>query len=111
MYNVLVCIKIQKCLTLKPNVFSVSGDSGFSDVNSVCRVDVLDSTLKVTHWPYRPGINATSSGRDTMSIVSSTQYQHMEDVKVDIPVPRHPEDTLKPVSDTSAQKHSRSRSI
>ncbi|XP_056587529.1 GTPase IMAP family member 8-like isoform X2 [Triplophysa dalaica] len=90
---------------------NMSGDSGFSDFNSECRVDVFNSTFKVSNWLGHPENNPTSSGYDTMSIVSSTQYQKMEDVKVDSYMPRHPEDTPKPVSDTSAQKHSRSISI
>ncbi|XP_018937223.2 GTPase IMAP family member 8 [Cyprinus carpio] len=90
---------------------NMSGDSGFSDVNSVFGVDVLNSTVKVSNWLGRPGNDATSSGYDTMSIASSTQYQKMEDVKVDIPGSRQPVGNLKPARDTSAKKHSRSRSI
>ncbi|XP_016366166.1 GTPase IMAP family member 8-like [Sinocyclocheilus rhinocerous] len=77
--------------------YIMSGDSGFSDGNSVSGVDVLNSTVKVSSWLGRPGNDATSSGYDTMSTASSTQYQKMEDVKVDIPVSRHPVGTLKPL--------------
>ncbi|XP_073668724.1 GTPase IMAP family member 8 [Paramisgurnus dabryanus] len=77
---------------------SMSGDSGFSDVNSLYGVDALNSAFKVSQWLRHPGYEATSPAYDTMSTVSSSRYQKMENVKDDIPVPKHPADDMKSVS-------------